>query len=122
MSSSVPKPHFSKPRRTLNSFRHAIVRGLALLLPPLLTIVIFLWVGNTVKSYLLEPLVRSSRYVLVDKLGDIRSADGLPPSMIVDGVTNIDGKKFHVTADNHLVPEYVFNEVKDNLRKDTMPA
>src|SRR6185369_9273250 len=106
MSSTVPKPHFSKPKRTFSSFRHAILRGLALLLPPLLTVVIFLWVGNTVNSYLLEPLVRSAQFVLVDKLADIRSSDGLPPSLIVDGVTNIDGQKYHVTEDKHLIPEH----------------
>ena len=38
--------------RHLNPFRRAVLRGLALLLPPLLTIVIFLWMGNTVAEYL----------------------------------------------------------------------
>ena len=42
-------------------FRQAIVRGLGVVLPPLLTIVIFLWVGGTIQSYVLEPVTSGAR-------------------------------------------------------------
>ncbi|MFV2065556.1 MAG: DUF502 domain-containing protein [Pirellulales bacterium] len=45
-------------------FRRAVLRGLAIVLPPLLTIVIFLWVGNTVALYVLEPLEGRARWLL----------------------------------------------------------
>lgn len=45
-------------------FRHAILRGLGVVLPPLLTVVIFLWVGGTVKQYALEPVTEGARNVL----------------------------------------------------------
>ena len=50
----------------LDPFRRAVLRGLAVLLPPLLTIVIFLWVWNTVTDYLLAPMEAGARRVLVN--------------------------------------------------------
>jgi len=45
-------------------FRRAIVRGLGVVLPPLLTIVIFLWIGGTIQSYVLEPVTNGARNVI----------------------------------------------------------
>ncbi|MCA9269116.1 MAG: hypothetical protein KDA41_11630, partial [Planctomycetales bacterium] len=42
--------------KRLHPFRRAILRGLAVLLPPLLTIVIFLWVWNTIRERVLLPV------------------------------------------------------------------
>ena len=42
--------------------------GLGMLLPPLLTIVIFLWVGHTVSEYLLVPLENAMQSVAVRAL------------------------------------------------------
>lgn len=42
----------------IHPFRRAVLRGLGVVLPPLLTIVIFVWVGKTVAVYVLEPLER----------------------------------------------------------------
>ena len=36
-------------------FRSAVLRGLGVVTPPLLTIVIFLWIGGTVNQYVLRP-------------------------------------------------------------------
>ena len=37
-------------------FRRFMLRGLAVLLPPVLTIVIIIWVANTVNLYVLDPI------------------------------------------------------------------
>ncbi|HVX09805.1 MAG TPA: DUF502 domain-containing protein [Pirellulales bacterium] len=57
-----PRP--PRPRSRLYPFRRAILSGLGVVLPPLLTIVIFLWVGGTIKQYALEPVTEGSRNVL----------------------------------------------------------
>ena len=49
----------------LDPFRRAVLRGLAVLLPPLLTIVIFLWIWNTVTDYMLAPTESLARRALV---------------------------------------------------------
>ena len=41
--------------------RRAILGGLGVVMPPLLTVVIFLWVGGTIKQYALEPVTIGTR-------------------------------------------------------------
>ncbi len=59
-------------RLSLVPFRTAVLRGLAVVLPPLLTIVIFLWVGDTVNKYLLDPVMSGSQWLLLQKYEDVR--------------------------------------------------
>jgi uncharacterized membrane protein len=120
MNSSQPQAELVTRKRAMDPFRRAVLRGLAILLPPLLTIVIFLWMGNTINSYLLEPLVNGARWVMVEKLADIRSSDAVPADEIVDGVAEIEGKKL----DGKLIPGKVYDDVEDprNLGKDPMPT
>ena len=63
----------AKLTKRTGPFRRAVLRGLGTLLPPLLTIGILLWIGNSVGRYLLEPLEASIRWVMVDQLADIRT-------------------------------------------------
>jgi len=46
-------------------FRRAVLRGLGVVLPPLLTIVILFWVLGTVHSYVLSPLQDYAEWVIV---------------------------------------------------------
>ncbi len=43
-------------RRSFLPFQKALIRGLAVMTPPLLTIVLFIWAWNSVESYILKPL------------------------------------------------------------------
>ena len=43
-------PIIDPAKGQLGPFRRAILRGLAVLLPPLLTVVIFIWVWNTLRD------------------------------------------------------------------------
>jgi len=45
----------------LYPFRASVVRGLGVVMPPLLTIVIFLWVGSTVQTKVLQPVTGWTR-------------------------------------------------------------
>jgi uncharacterized membrane protein len=69
-SSSALPPVPAKPR----PFRRAVLRGLALVLPPVLTIVTLLWVAGTVQVYVLRPVTDGAREVLVWWLSDVRLA------------------------------------------------
>jgi uncharacterized membrane protein len=124
MTPNEPHAEFPMPVRSLGPFRRAVIRGLALLLPPLLTIAIFLWVGNTVNNYLLEPFENKARWLLAEKLADIRNADAVPAGQIVENVTEIDGDDYRLTGDDKLIPLAVYDEVKKpkNLGTDPMPT
>lgn len=66
---STPPP----PRReSIFRFRTAVLRGLAVTLPPVLTIVILAWAINTVRQYVLTPVEDGVRELLVWKMSDIR--------------------------------------------------
>src|SRR5687767_3693711 len=65
MSTAKP-PSSSKPA---NTFRSAVWRGLGVVMPPLLTIVILFWVGTTVKQYGYDPVMNvARRYVPIEYL------------------------------------------------------
>ena len=74
MSDAPVLPVYAKPPRG-RSFRRAVFRGLALILPPILTIVIFLWIFGTVQVYVLKPVTDAAREALVWlRLGRPRAA------------------------------------------------
>ena len=54
----------SKFAGSLRPFRTAVLRGLGVVAPPLLTLVILLWVIRTVDYYVLEPVTLQTRIVL----------------------------------------------------------
>src|SRR3989304_4484705 len=117
MIPNEPHADFVTPKRPLDPFRRAVLRGLAILMPPLLTIVIFLWVGNTVNNYLLEPLEGRVRWLLAERLADIRNANVVPKEQIVDGVVTIDGEQYQLTSDRKsLIPAEVYVYVADPQR------
>ena len=96
----------------LDPFRRAVLRGLAVLLPPLLTIVIFLWVWNTVTDYLLTPMEAGARRLLVAHYQqNILSADQIEADDVEDGkadfggvsYTQLDDERFVLTEDYDLL-------------------
>lgn len=58
--------------RSFLPFRKAIIRGLAIVTPPLLTIVLFLWAWNIIDSYVLRPVEAIARHSIVWAVSDIR--------------------------------------------------
>lgn len=72
MSQSLPtsaQPARNKPR----PFRHAVFRGLGVLLPPLLTIVILAWIYNTIATNVLGPIESRVRYYVAWAIEDVRT-------------------------------------------------
>jgi len=76
---SEPSPTFDdntpptapEPPRVLGPFRRAVLRGLGVFLAPLLTVVIIVWVWQTLKSYILEPVTNVTREVLVWSMAEV---------------------------------------------------
>lgn len=46
-------------------FQRALIRGLAVVLPPLLTIVLFIWAWNTIDVYILKPVESLTRQLVI---------------------------------------------------------
>ena len=109
-------------RRPLDPFRRAVLRGLAVLLPPLLTIVIFVWVGNTVTNYLLEPLERGARKVLVAHFQKrILPANRVSKNQVTEGRAQLDGMIYQQTADGSFVPVDDYEFVQQALEPLPVP-
>jgi uncharacterized membrane protein len=70
--------------RSPRAFRRTVLRGVGIVLPPLLTVVIFLWAGNTIRQYVLDPLIELTRDGLARGLADVRR-DLSGPTAIADG-------------------------------------
>lgn len=122
-------------------FRRAVIRGLGVLLPPLLTIVIFLWVGNTVMVYLLEPVEALARWAIYknqyeDVILPADAAEGVPaipsgadvPEDLVrrdhlqGNILTLDGREYRRTGDERFVPREIYRTVLNHLDVDPMPA
>ncbi|MBA3484085.1 MAG: DUF502 domain-containing protein [Pirellulales bacterium] len=119
----VPNTPELKPPRPLDPFRRAIVRGLGVLLPPLLTIVIILWVWNTVANYLLVPAENLARRGLVyihDK--NIVPGDVVPANKIVEGGALIDDHPYRQTGDGQFIPAEHYDEAKFLAGREPLPA
>lgn len=67
-SKQVERPYNLQP------FRRAVLRGFGVVLPPLLTIVILLWIGNSVQKFVISPVEWASRQGIVWFMNDTDSA------------------------------------------------
>ncbi|MDG1510899.1 MAG: DUF502 domain-containing protein [Mariniblastus sp.] len=68
-----PPPKAGWFRRSFNPFRIATLRGLGILLPPLLTIMLFAWAWNTIERAILLPVESLSETALAYAIEDIRT-------------------------------------------------
>jgi uncharacterized membrane protein len=106
----------------LDPFRRAVLSGLGVLLPPLLTIVIFLWVANTVNTYLLEPLVNGSREILTHHFrSKVRPVSAVSPELIRD-VAHPE-RPYILLADDQVVPAEFFDYlIEQGVRPEPQSA
>jgi len=101
----IPEFSTGRKRRPLDPFRRAVIRGLGVLLPPLLTIVIFVWIGNTVTNFLLGPMEAGARKILVAHYQNrILPADSIPKEQLTDGRAELDGVLYQQTVNGRFVP------------------
>jgi hypothetical protein len=93
-----------------HAFRRAVVRGLAVLCPPLLTVLIFVWAINTTKSYFLEPVTSWARDGLVLYLADVREDLPLQGPALRTAVA--DGQVYYRLDGGAFIPQYVYERVQ----------
>lgn len=100
------KPKVEKP------FRAAVVRGLGVVLPPLLTIVIFLWVGGTVNLYVLKPITGGLRDVIAWQISDINQH--VPPEQQAQTTKDLADPSdyYYEMPDRAFVPITVYEYVR----------
>jgi len=119
----VPGFNKQKKPRLLDPFRRAVLRGLAVLLPPLLTIVIFVWVGNTVTDYLLEPMEKATHSLLVRQFQqDVLSPQSLPADQQQQKRVTVGGSDYRQAADGRYVLAKYYLYVLDEVGSARMPA
>jgi uncharacterized membrane protein len=110
------------PRRPLDPFRRALVRGLALLLPPLLTVLILVWIWDTVAKRLLVPAEGLARRGLVTYFErQIVPGSAVAPGDIAEDVAVIDGDPYHLAADGDFVPAAYYEKIEGLFGPAQMP-
>jgi len=102
-----------KARRGDHSFRRAVLGGLGVVFPPLLTILIFVWVVYTTQRYVLEPVTSGLREALVSATSDIRV--GLEPSDPSRQTAKVDGRTYQRIGNNRtFIPLAVYEKVEES--------
>src|SRR5438046_6783415 len=81
MSSTPPSsvPSTSAPVRQRSMATYFFLRGVAITLPPVLTLMILLWAANGFNTYVIHPINTVVRYALATWKNDIRNRDQLRP-------------------------------------------
>jgi uncharacterized membrane protein len=118
---SAPLPA-AKPR----SFRRAVFRGLALVLPPILTIVIFLWIFSTVQFYVLKPVTDAAREALVWVTWNVRepaAADENRENRSAEqrAVLHFDRQPYVRLESGEYIPESVVDAVRAEIPGKPLP-
>jgi uncharacterized membrane protein len=97
-----------------------VLRGVGLILPPLLTIVIFVWIGSTVQTYVLAPVQQGAEDLLAWALTDVRDR---PPEADPDqAVIAIDGRPYMRLESGQYIPAYVGQWLESRLPAERVPA
>ncbi len=107
-------------KRGRAAFRTAVFRGLGVFLPPLLTVLILIWVISATKSYIIEPLMYAAEEGLVWATADIRS--DLPQAKPGEQEVNVNGYIYRRLPNGSFIPDHVYMRVKESLGADSMPS
>lgn len=110
----------AKKLKQMDPFRRALLRGLAVLLPPLLTIVILVWIWNTVANYMLVPVENTARRILTTQY-DKNILPASTPANVQNGETVIDGEAYHQTADGRFMPAEHYDKVVEYVGPANVP-
>ncbi len=104
-----------KPR----PFRRAVLAGLGVLLPPLLTLALFLWAWSLVESYVLDPVDWAARSTVVAFIADVHeespkkiTSSEIGNSEVKTGV--IDGTDFVQLSTTQWIPRQIYQSVKSD--------
>jgi uncharacterized membrane protein len=117
MSIIPPTP---APRAGSFAFRKAVLRGLAVLVPPLLTVVIFVWVISTTRQYFLEPVNAGARQALTWMLrGQVR--EDLEVSNAAKRTALAEGRTYYQLDDGTFLPAEIYEQVRHSPGTELLP-
>ncbi|MEX2141863.1 MAG: DUF502 domain-containing protein [Pirellulales bacterium] len=128
--SAIPlDPSPPLPRRaSLFRFRPSVLRGLALILPPVLTLVILVWIASTIEMYLLNPVEEISLELWVQATKDIRE---VPREEATDQTMFFDGEPYARLGEGNtprerivreFIPAEVHSWLRENLSYEAVPV
>jgi len=95
-------------------FRKAVLRGLAMVSPPLLTILIFVWVINTTYQYVVAPVNYAARETLVRITSDLKSPEELGVTNPSQQSVTHQGKRYYRIDRDTFIPDRVYQRVNAN--------
>ncbi len=104
----------------VGAFRSAVLRGIGVLAPPLLTVVILIWIISTTRQYLLEPVNVGAREGIVWFLSreirtDLTVTDATKRTATVEGVP------YQELDDGNFLPFAIYDRVRRDPGDDKMP-
>lgn len=106
MHSTAPVP----AGRAGRPFRRAVLHGLAVLIPPLLTVVVFLWVGNAIRLYVINPVMSGTRTAVTwwaqRRYAEQPEGKAVPLGRF-SGVRAADGQNYVLLPGGGYVPEAI---------------
>src|SRR5574340_943835 len=106
--------HIQPRRKTERPFRKAVLSGMGVLFPPLLTVLIFVWIINTTYRYVLDPVTSVAREALVVAIGDIRTTEDLGVNSAAQNSASRDGYLYRRVDEKSFIPESVYETVAYN--------
>jgi uncharacterized membrane protein len=111
----------NKPKKKVHPFRASVIRGLAVVLPPLLTIVIFLWVAGIVNQYVFHPLNDTLRDTIAWSIADVR--EEVPADRVVESIEQMSDPSgyFYELPTHKFVPIQVYELVRKKGGSEPMP-
>lgn len=120
-SPQIGLPPVAMPRR-YRPLQTALIRGLGVLLPPLLTIVILVWICLTLKSYVLQPVVAEVGDAITWSIADVH--DELPDAKPTEqeGIVVSHGVMYRQLEDHEYVPLDVYAEALRGLGSNPPPT
>lgn len=92
---STPAPH---------PFRRALLRGLGIVMPPLLTVVVFIWAWTLIDQYVLRPVEGVASWALIRMEWDVRRTR--PDEAIIED--------YQLLSTREWIPRHIYERVTEN--------
>lgn len=115
-------PASSSFSAAVRPFRTAVLRGLGVVAPPLLTILIVLWIVRTLDAYVLSPITHVTRTVLASQLADVRTQLVDPEPTADPTVFVSEGERFKRLPSGEFIPLEVYHRVVQSGRGQPPPT
>jgi uncharacterized membrane protein len=100
----LPPELTSKPASAQHPFRRALLRGLGIVLPPLLTVIVFIWAWTMISQYVLTPVETVSSWALIRWEWDVRRTRPDPAEI----------EDYQQLTTREWIPQHVYEKVTEN--------